>query len=153
MDVIADTETPHWKAGLDLRACYTAQQRETLGEDAAELSGWADTLLWTLAALRSGIWGEGHRYGHAPADMDWAIAISELAQLGEHVADVLDHAIVQHAQAGGSIQQLADAAGLSARSTAQGRRDAARRRVTKGGPLDGWATLRPESGSTKEQEG
>lgn len=141
MEVIKDRENPAWPGGLDLTLCYTAAQAAALGSDAPELVDWADTLLWTLAALRSGTWGEGLRYGHAPTAEDWGIAVSELTMLSEKLEITLAYALVRHEQAGGSLRQIADGTRVS-RSTAQGRRASAHRTVS-GGPLDGWATLRP----------
>lgn len=142
-------ETPTYPGGLDLILAYSAEQAAALGDDATELADYADTALWALAALRSGgVIGEGRGPSTSTADFDWAVIVGDLTRLSARVKVLLTHAIVQHAEVGGTLGPLSAAMGGVARSTAETRRIAAREKIGEGGPLDGWATIRPQSGTS-----
>ncbi|MET9016928.1 hypothetical protein ABZX74_39630 [Streptomyces olivaceoviridis] len=118
------------KGGVDITISLTAEQAEAIG---GELGPFADAFagaLWALAALRTDT---------VPADQDdeagarpdrpataetWATAIHDVEQrLMPRLKGIRDSAMRAHAASGGSYGQLARALGVTARSTAQYRRD------------------------------
>lgn len=99
----------------------TSDQARVLGPDAALLAGHLDTALAGLAALRSGMWSAGTKAERAPGLADWESVIAALTELGDLGQAVMAAAVREHAEGGGTIDELADAMGR-ATGTAQNRR-------------------------------
>ncbi|MFD4400815.1 hypothetical protein [Kitasatospora sp. NPDC058478] len=110
-----------FKRGLDITISLTPSQAKALGPEVSTLADWFDTALWALAWLRSGQSIDGQP--HAFTLDDFHTAINDLDhRLLPRLEGVRDAMIRAHAEAGGSVGDLALAMDVS-RSTAQYRRE------------------------------
>jgi hypothetical protein len=98
-------------------------QAAALGQDGMMMLRHLDTALVGLAALRSGVWGQDGASEHEPTAWDWASVISALAALGDVGQAVTAAAVREHAELGGTLEQLGEAMGRPT-GTAQNRRQA-----------------------------
>ncbi|MEV6810211.1 hypothetical protein [Streptomyces sp. NPDC051132] len=122
--------------GVDITISLTAEQAKAIGGELGPLSDAMAGVLWALAVLRTDT---------VPADQDddagarpdrpattetWATAIHDVEQrLLPRLEGIRDAAMRAHAASGGSYGQLARALGVTARSTAQYRRQSLQDRM------------------------
>ncbi|WP_219517532.1 hypothetical protein [Nonomuraea ceibae] len=98
----------------------TIRLPSTLGNDAAVLSDWFDTLIWALHNLRSGAWDFERATPETRTHVDLAINDLE-TRLSPRLSGLRDALIRRHYELGGSHGELALALDVP-RSTAQHRR-------------------------------
>jgi hypothetical protein len=107
--------------GVEYTLALSRAQARVIGPDGALLLRHLDTLLLGLAALRSGVWNQDGATEHEPSVWDWAAVIDAAAVLGELGQAVTAAAVREHAELGGTTEQLGDAMGRPP-GTAQNRR-------------------------------
>lgn len=107
--------------GVEYTLALSRAQTRAIGPDGALLLRHLDTALTGLAALRSGVWGQDGATEHYPTVADWASVIDALAVLGELGQAVTAAAVREHAELGGTVEELGEAMGR-ATGTAQNRR-------------------------------
>lgn len=106
---------------VEYTLALTSNQARVLGPDAVLLARHLDTLLAGLAALRSGVWSAGTKAAREPEIEDWASVISAAEALGELGQAVMAGAVREHAELGGTTEQLGEAMNRPT-GTAQNRR-------------------------------
>lgn len=107
--------------GAEYTVALSRAQARVVGPDGALLLRHVDTLLLGLAALRSGVWNQDGATEHPPTVWDWASVIDAAAVLGVLGQAVTAAAVREHAEAGGTLEQLGEAMARPT-GTAQNRR-------------------------------
>ncbi|POX58835.1 hypothetical protein C3492_35470 [Streptomyces sp. Ru62] len=122
--------------GVDITISLTAEQAEAIGGELGPLADAMAGALWALAVLRTDTVpadqddGPGARPDRPATADTWVNAIHDVEQrLLPRLEGIRDAAMRAHAASGGSYGQLARALGVTARSTAQYRRDTLQARM------------------------
>ncbi|WP_369361267.1 hypothetical protein [Streptomyces sp. cg2] len=124
--------------GADITISLTPTQYEAIHDEVENLGGWLHAALWALARLRTHEDTAGHPYISGPND--WHVAINTLDKhLLPRLEGIRDAMIRTHANAGGSLQNLATSMDVS-RSTAQYRRDRVLKGKDRPSTWENWAT-------------
>lgn len=134
-------DTEH--GGLDITISLTPEEARALGPT-RELVEWMDSALWALGMLRTGH-NSRAKGNPEPTREDWYVALNDIDHhLLSHLAGIRDAAVRAHAEAGGTVQELANAMDVK-RSAAQYRREQIVHLPPK--PAEEWARTAPEAGA------